>query len=156
MNPKKQLKYNNLKERQKLSWEGMFYSTQRMDLLIISISGGGIYAALEALKYLQDYPLLLCKSTVLIKAAGIFLLFSIIANFISQYFGHKSNREDWLMTDCELEGVLKKKTLEIKASIKAHDKKAEKFTKLTRYTNNTSMMLMIVGLLALLLVFLIF
>ena len=41
------LEMERIKDRQKLSAQGMFYSIQRMDLLIVSISGAGIYVCLE-------------------------------------------------------------------------------------------------------------
>jgi hypothetical protein len=37
----------DIKERKKLAYEGMIYGLQRLDLLIITISGAGIYACLE-------------------------------------------------------------------------------------------------------------
>lgn len=44
-----------IKDRQKLSSQGLQYSIQRMDVLIVSISGGGIYVCLETLKFIQEH-----------------------------------------------------------------------------------------------------
>ena len=61
-------------DRKKMSWEGWFYAIQRIDLLIIAISGTGIYVALETLKYINDNSLV---DSGLIKYAGVFLLFAL-------------------------------------------------------------------------------
>lgn len=133
---------DEIKERQKLSWQGMFYSIQRIDLLIISICGAGIYVCLETIKYLTD------KSqdiSVLIKITGGFFLFGIIINFLSQLFGHEANKQDYLMCQAEIdagEKISKEEQLEIDK----YDKASEKYSKLTSCFNYISIGFMFAGL----------
>jgi len=63
------------KERQKLSWDGLIYSIRRIDLLVNSISGAGIYICLETLKYLKENQIDL---NLLIKVSGGMFLFILV------------------------------------------------------------------------------
>lgn len=138
------------KDRQKLSWEGMFYSIQRIDLLIVSICGAGIYVCLETIKYLTD------KSqdiSLLVRISGGLFLFGIIINFLSQIFGYNANKEDFLMCQAEIDAGDKISEKE-KFEIDEFDRKAEKFSKLTDKFNYISMGLMFVGLILIMYYFL--
>ena len=133
---------SRVKDRQKLSWEGMFYSIQRIDLLIVSICGAGIYVCLETIKYLSD------KSqdiNLLVRISGGLFLFGIIINFLSQIFGYKANQQDFLMCQTEIESGDKISKSE-QGEIDSYDKKAEMFSKLTDKFNYMSMGFMFVGL----------
>ncbi len=132
----------NLIERQKLAYQNMFYSIQRIDLLIISISGAGIYVCFEAIKYLRTNNL--CSS-VWIKVAGALFLFAIIVNFISQLTSYKSNRDDYLKLDIETRSN-DELTDEEKAQIESYDQSADRFDWWTQRLNQTSMGLMFAGL----------
>ena len=127
---------NQSKERQKQSYQNMFYSLQRIDLLIISISGAGIYVCLETVKYLMDKDQ---DVNSLIKFSGGFFILSIIVNFLSQWFGFKTNEQDYLM--CEAEIKKKEQTV-----IDAYDKSSDFFTKWTNRMNAASMASMFIGL----------
>lgn len=130
------------KDRQKLSWEGMFYSIQRIDLLIVSICGAGIYVCLETIKYLSD------KSqdiSLLVRISGGLFLFGIIINFLSQIFGYKANQQDFLMCQTEIDAGDKISKSE-QDEIDGYDKKSEMFSKLTDRFNYLSMGFMFVGL----------
>ena len=138
------------KDRQKLSWEGMFYSIQRIDLLIVSICGAGIYICLETIKYLSD------KSediSLLVRISGGLFLFGIIVNFLSQILGYKANKEDFLMCQAEIETGDKISKSE-QAEIDRYDKKAEMFSKLTEKSNFLSMGFMFIALILLMWFFL--
>ncbi|WP_167597674.1 hypothetical protein [Leeuwenhoekiella sp. ZYFB001] len=152
---KNKYKLDNCKERKTLAWQGLFYSTQRIDLLIISISGAGIYACLETLKYLQNPMYSNVCSNWLLKAAGIALLLAIITNFVSQSFGQKANYEDWLMSDYDLDNIYNPCD-ESEKKIQHHDTRAELFSGWTRRCNYASMALMAIGLTLLILTYLIF
>jgi hypothetical protein len=130
------------KDRQKLSWEGMFYSIQRIDLLIVSICGAGIYVCLETIKYLSDK----CQDiSLLVRISGGLFLFGIIINFLSQIFGYNANKQDFLMCQEEIDAG-DKINKKIKSKIDEYDRKAEKFSNLTDRFNYISMGLMFVGL----------
>lgn len=139
-----------VKDRQKLSWEGMFYSMQRIDLLIVSICGAGIYVCLETIKYLSDKYL--CISYFVRISGGLFLL-GIIANFLSQIFGRNANKEDYLMCKTEIEAGEVISESERK-KIDEHDKKSDFFSKITNQLNYISMVLMFLGLITIMIYFL--
>tara|TARA_R110000744_G_scaffold253634_2_gene369203 strand:+ start:4216 stop:4653 length:438 start_codon:yes stop_codon:yes gene_type:complete len=141
---------SKIKDRQKLAWEGLFYSIQRIDLLIVSISGAGIYVCLESIKYLSDSEIQVHFS---VKVSGLFFLLAITINFFSQIYGKKSNEQDYLMCDAKLDAgdnISKSK----KAAIDEYDKKAECYTKITNKLNLASMYLMFGGLLSIMIYFL--
>jgi len=79
---------DKLKNSKQMACDGWVYSTQRMDLLIITISSAGIYVALETLKYAHEKNI---GQIWLLKTAGLCFVISIIANFISQSTGQKAN-----------------------------------------------------------------
>lgn len=138
----KEDKIKNSKERQKLSWEGMFYSMQRLDILIISISVAGIHVCLEIMKNLQEKQeeLSSCSCiTVFIKISISFFLVSIILNILSQKYGYKTNEQDYLMCEEEIKGGNSEE-------VDRYDKKSEKFSEKTEQANNISMYSMIIGL----------
>jgi hypothetical protein len=135
----------NLLERQKLAYQNMFYSIQRIDLLIISISGAGIYVCFETIKYLSSKEL---PTTVLVKVAGGLFLFGIIVNFISQLTSYKTNREDYLKLDVELQNE-EEITDEVQLEIDNHDQSSDKFDRWTQRLNLLSMFLMFGGLIIL-------
>ena len=138
------------KERQKLSWEGMFYSSQRMDLLIVSLSSAGIYVCLETIKYLSNNEI--CISLWL-KFSGAFFLFSVIVNFFSQIFGYKANEKDFLMCQVEIEADEKMSKKE-KAELEEYDLSSTKFSNLTDKFNYLSIILMFFGLISIMYFFL--
>lgn len=122
-------------ERKNLSYSNMFYSVQRIDLLVIAISGGGIYVCFETLKYLSENHR--CVSLWL-KWSLFILLFSIILNFLSQMFGKKSNEHDYLMC-LEAEN-------QNRAEHDTHDRKSESYSKAVDFSNIASVITMFVGL----------
>ncbi len=146
------------KDRQKLSWEGMFYSIQRIDLLIVSICGAGIYVCLETIKYLSEkgYDL-----NILIRISGGLFLFGIMTNFLSQILGYNSNKQDFLMCQTEIDieekitnGEQSEITAEDKEEIDEYDERSEMFSKLTDRFNYLSMGFMFFGLILLMWYFL--
>ncbi|WP_281980264.1 hypothetical protein [Tenacibaculum mesophilum] len=147
---KNDINMNEIKDRQKLSWEGMFYSIQRIDLLIVSISGAGIYVCLETIKYLSDkYQ----DISLLIRISGAFFLFGIIINFFSQVFGYKTNQQDFLMCQSQIEAG-KKVSEEEQSQINKYDENSEKYSKLTDIFNYISIGFMSMGLILMMIYFL--
>ena len=145
----------NSQEGKKQSWDGMFYSIQRIDLLIISICGAGIYVCLETIKYVASTKTE-CKCLYLIKFSAFFFLMGIILNLISQQFGYKANEQSYLMYDCEVEideikvendqeGLIEKLE-KLEKDKNNYDKESEKFSNLTTTLNYTSMLFMFLGL----------
>lgn len=139
-----------LKEKQKRSWEGMFYSAQRIDLLIVSINGASLYTILEATKYFSEKDK---EVNCLLKVAGTLFVLSIIVNLYSQVFGHKANEKDFLMHEVEIRDYdnLEKDN----ASIDYYDRSSSNYSKWTEAFNLISLVLLTIGLLCLLYFFLI-
>ena len=130
-------------EQYKMAHTGWHYSMQRIDLLIISISGAGVYICLEAMKYSVEhyYP-----NVWSIKLAGAFYVISIILNFISQQTGMKSNGLDMMLTeeqiDCEddpKDDATKEKITNLKCKI-------ELSNSITTILNKSSMISMFIAL----------
>lgn len=141
---------DRIKERQKLSWQGMFYSIQRIDLLIISISGAGIYICLETLKYMFENNL---NCDLIIKFSGLAFLVCIGVNFISQIYGSKTNHYDYLWCEEKLDCEDQPPNDEQQTRIEYYDLKSEHYSKLTRRLTNWSIILMMSGLCLLLVYF---
>lgn len=74
-----------------------FYAIQRIDLLVISISGAGIYVIFETLKYSLEKNS--CLNLTLLKFAGLLFVLSIISNFLSQWSGYNANKLDIKKTE---------------------------------------------------------
>lgn len=81
-------RWSSNKER---SFKNAWYAIGRIDLLIVSISGAGIYSCFEMIKFFEtkipkhdvDYSLLKYSSSLFVA--------SIIINFISQFLSEKTN-----------------------------------------------------------------
>jgi hypothetical protein len=136
------LKMDRIRDRQNRSWDGMFYSNQRLDLLIVSISGAGIYVCLETIKYLSDK---FQDINLLISISGGLFLFGIITNFISQIANYQSNYDGYLMCDYKLDNDENKSDFN-EDKIKHHKSKSEKYSKRTGIFNYISAGFMLFGL----------
>ncbi|WPO77198.1 hypothetical protein [Flavobacterium sp. KACC 22761] len=143
-------------ERKKQSWDGMFYSIQRIDLLIVSFCGAGIYVCLETIKFLAEKKL---PCDILVKISGGVFLLGIILNFLSQHFGFRANEQDYLMCDALIDANAKKikKCKKKKLQNEAHqyDQLSEKYSNRTKFLNYASMVAMILGLTFILIYFVI-
>ncbi len=71
-----------VEETYKRTWEDHKTSHQRFDYLIVTVDGAGIYLSLELMKFLYENCM---QITMTLKLSGIFLAFSIIFNFLSQF-----------------------------------------------------------------------
>ncbi len=127
--------------------ERTWYAVKRMDLLIISICGAGIYIIFETFKSIAAKELINVSNVELLKISGIMFLSAIITNFISQRTGYYSNnyREKYTLLQIhKIEGN------EINEELQNdHDCKAKSFNRATNILNNVSIGLMLIGLLLL-------
>jgi len=140
----------SIKNRQKICWENMSYSMQRIDLLIISISGAGIYFCLEAIKFLYENNITTNWS---IKIAGPLFILAIILNVLSQRYGCKENEQEYLIcqTKIDCENILSIDDLD---EVAGYTKKSKLFKTVTNNLNITSLAAMFLGLLILVFYFL--
>ncbi|WP_412463820.1 hypothetical protein [Flavobacterium mekongense] len=131
-----------IKERQKLVWDSLFYSNQRMDLLIITISGAGLYTVSEVCKYLLEQKL---PISCFIKVAAILFVTSIITNFLSQYYSAKTHYKDYCSVLLQLE---EERTEKQDADLLQFHNESEAHNKTTQQFNSLSMVFMFAGLIA--------
>jgi hypothetical protein len=133
------------KERKQMSWQGWFYAVQRIDLLIISISGASVYVILETLKYSSTNHL---SNLWVIKSSGVLFVLCIVVNFISQFTGKKANELDIRYCEANIEE-------KEQAIIQKYDCLSNVYTGWTNGLNLTSLIIMFVALAALITYFLV-
>ena len=136
-------RYNAWNEHLSNTKERTNYSIRRMDLLIISICGAGIYIIFETLREFKTGEVAIENDNILI-SSGLFFLFAITFNFISQITGyHANNNEEKYITQ-ELNKILQKNHDEIKQNI--FDKNVTSFNSWTDILNILTILLMFLGL----------
>lgn len=89
------------KDERERAIKNKWYAIGRIDLLIISISGGSIYLIFEMIKYMHTLTPPITNYTSL-KVAGLFFGLAIIVNFLSQIFGQKANKYDARFTKSKM------------------------------------------------------
>ncbi|MCB0475841.1 MAG: hypothetical protein KDC69_09200 [Flavobacteriaceae bacterium] len=147
MKKKDEIRFNAWSEHLKNTKELTSYSIKRMDLLIVSISGAGIYIIFETLREFKtgnidiDNPKLLLLS-------GISFLLAITLNFISQWTGYMANSFEEEYIRIELRKIEKEEDNE-DCDQKRYDKKVQNFNKLTDILNALSILSMFTGLILL-------
>lgn len=139
------------RDRKQMAWQGWLYAVQRIDLLIISISGAGVYVCLETLKYHKQTPL---ENIVTIKVAGLVYVVGIVVNLISQFTGKSANKYDMRMSQAKIDDA-NSPSEDKKNEIAKYDCKSESFSRWTDGLNLTSLILMFCGLITLIIFFMI-
>lgn len=136
-----------IKERKKQAWDNMIYSVQRFDLLIISTCAAGVYASLEIIKF--NFVQHITSYLFLIKISGFFFLLGVVLNFLSQHYGLKANKYDYLMCETKIElaennnNEILAKTLE--DEVEKYDNLSEEYSNLTDLFNRLSMYSLFAG-----------
>lgn len=125
-------------KRSEQSFLNMTNSRNRMDILIISVSGGGVYVCLEAIKFLHEQNL---EVSNIPKVAGALFVIAVLVNFLSQYYSYKSNYHDYLESQYKIA-----KRPEDAAK---EDLLSEQFDKKVTLTNKISTWSMVIALLVL-------
>jgi hypothetical protein len=139
------------RDRKQMAWQGWLYAVQRIDLLIISISGAGVYVCLETLKYHKQDPLDFILS---IKAAGLCFVVAMVVNLISQFTGKSANKFDMRMCQAKIDDA-ESPSEETKRLIAVNDCKADTYSKCTDILNLSSLLIMFSGLITLITFFMI-
>lgn len=127
----------SIKDRQAQALEGWNYSIQRMDLLIISISGAGVYVILETLKFSKNNFL---ENLIILKWAGLLFIATILINFASQWTGLQANKFELYFCDGEL---LEAKNIKKQAR---YERLTKRYTSWTTWLNSASGIYMFVAL----------
>lgn len=138
-----ELEYNKWVDHLNNTKERTNYSIRRMDLLIISISGAGIYIIFETLREMKGYQIALENENLLL-ISGISFLIAIASNFISQATGYFANNYEECYILIELRKIEKKDYDECEQ--KKYNEKVNFYNKATDVTNIASIILMFVGL----------
>jgi hypothetical protein len=143
MKKKNEIKYNAWNGHLNNTRERANYSIRRMDLLIISICGAGIYIIFETLREFKAGHIPIDNSTLLL-ICGLCFLIAIVSNFISQKTGFYSNDNEEKYISLELRKILGK---EIDSCEQDNlDKEVKKYNKITNVLNIISIGLMLIGL----------
>ncbi|MFY0629254.1 MAG: hypothetical protein JXR05_02665 [Flavobacteriaceae bacterium] len=122
------------------------YSLKRLDLLIISISGAGIFIIFETLREFKTNNIEI-ESSMIIFLSGLSLMLAIISNFFSQRTGYNANRYEEKYTNIQLRKI-KGKDIDIFKEEKCNEK-VKLYNKLTERLNVVSIGFMILGLILL-------
>lgn len=128
------------------------YSISRIDLLIISISGAGIYIIFETLRFINEQSWK--ADLTLLKVAGCLFAGAILFNFCSQWAGYWTNYyeeqySELMISDTRNESVNGK-------DLEKYDNLVRRFGYALRICNILSTVTMFVGMAILILFYLIF
>ena len=109
-----------------------------MDILIISVSGGGVYVCLEAIKFLHEQNL---EISIVPKIAGVLFVIAVLVNFLSQYYSYKANYHDYLESQYKI--------AERSEDAAKEDLLSDQFDKKVTLTNKLSTWSMVIALIVL-------
>ncbi len=143
MKGKKELKYNKWKEYLTNTRDRTNYSTRRMDLLIISICGAGLYIIFETLREFKTGDISIDQPNLLL-FSGLSFLIAIASNFISQMTGYSANNNEEKYILEELEKMEGEKIDDCQH--KNIDNKIQDLNTWTKRLNYVSISLMFLGL----------
>lgn len=127
----------------------IFYSIQRIDLLVIAISTSGIIFNSQVFVYLNDNMKCLLGWPVsqLIAFSSLLYLLAIISNFFSQVTGGKANKYEREWANLELKKHITDKENDVLTQKQVEsDLKNDFWHKWTLRLNATSFITMLVGL----------
>jgi hypothetical protein len=136
-------------DRKNMAWEGWCYAAQRIDLLIISISGAAVYIILETLKFSK---LNAVNNLGVLKISGVAFMISIIINLASQITGKIANDKDCKMCQEHIDANDNPSEGQ-KTKISDYDQQAAIYTKFTNWMNSTSLIALFIGLMSLIIFF---
>lgn len=143
MKKKNELKYTEWTNYLISTREKTNYSIRRMDLLVISISSGGLYVFFETIKHLKTNKIEIDSHTLFF--SGIFFVLAIIINLLSQLSGYYSNNYEEKYINIEL-SKLKINDTSDSCEQNRYDRLINLFDKLTNILNAISLMLLFTGL----------
>jgi len=122
-----------------------WYAIARIDLLIISISGGGLYILFELIKY---YKSINGQDITGLKISGVFFMAAILVNFLSQFFGYEANDCEAKFSNLKFLQAIKEKEV-IQSEFDRIDRKGKTYNFLVDITNWLSVGSMVLGLILL-------
>lgn len=144
MEEKDQYEYNKWVSHLNNTKDRTNYAIRRLDLLIISISGAGIYIVFETIRASKINKIEFDNNYLLLITGSAFLL-TILINFASQITGYLANNLEEKFIQQELKRLEGKEWDEDKKN--EIDKKIKKLNKSTDVLNIASVLSMLIGLL---------
>ena len=146
MEKEDEIKYNAWNDHLLNTRDRTNYAIRRMDLLIISICGAGIYIVLETLRHIATKEIFV-SDTSRLKISGILFAVAITINFISQKTGYWASENEEKYTMLELKRIEGKDINE--SEQKEYDNKSRANTKATNALNWFSIVFMFLGIILL-------
>ncbi|MBE7646042.1 hypothetical protein [Tenacibaculum finnmarkense] len=135
---------SNLKEYVSKAEERVKYSLERFDILIISLSSGGLILALNLFKNFQN----ICIDKKFLKLSWLFFSLALIINLSSQVTGYLANKYDIKGAKNDIYELEKK---ELVGNQKWIDKYQNLSDFLTKWFNILSFVTLIIGIILLIL-----
>lgn len=142
---KKKLAYEDWANHMRDSKERAFYSEKRADLLIITVSGGGIYLAFNHVANLEEISNI--KNGGLLFISAVCLITSILLNIIGQTLSKKGNTLEEKYAKLQLE-ILKGEDIDEEKENEL-DKKALALNSRIKIVNKISIISMFLGVIIL-------
>jgi hypothetical protein len=153
---KSELEKSELVKQKESNLEILKYGTQRFDLLVVSLSGGGIYVCLETFKYLhevgKEYESLIEVSN-LVPITGSAFLLAIILNFLSQATSMASSNSEDKSLSLQIDSIKNELTQKETCDLEKHNERSERFNNTTNWLNQGSAVVMFTGLILILVYF---
>lgn len=122
-------------KRMPMAYQGWLYAKQRIDLLLISVCGAGVYVILELFKVSLHQPI---QNLDMLKLDGLLFISAVILNFVAQFCSYKANAHDMIMSQCAIE--------DDESDSKKHDKLSERWTRIYNVAILLSIGAMLTGL----------
>lgn len=127
--------------------ERKFYAIQRIDILLISISGAGVYIIFEELKFIKSQIPPIPYNDSMIELSGVLLTVGILLNILSQWSGHRANKFE---IECTEHSISQEKGDQVpKNVVDSVRKKVAIYNSLTANLNTYSTLFIIGGILLL-------
>lgn len=134
-------------------FQSLFYSIQRLDILIISISGAGVYVVLETLKYRFEH--FLFTGSYILKFSGALFVLAALINCFGQYTSYKAHQYSMRYYDICIETWKneREKDENFIPNINNSLKQKARYNALTKWGNLLSLLIMFAGLFLLIVLF---
>lgn len=144
----KDFRLEQLVKHKEFAIQNKVYSVSRFDILLISISSGGIYIIFETLKFYKGLEKPVVFNKEMLGVTGILFTVAIIINFLSQWTSFRANKNEEIWAVYEI----RKKTLDDNYDKALHLKAgdhAEQYNSATGVLNVTSAIVMFAGIILL-------
>lgn len=133
-----------LKQEIKSASDISFYAMQRIDLLVISVSGAGIYGCWDVVKFLKDKDV--CYNACILQISASLFLATIIFNFIGQWCSYKCHTISEYISECKLNELEYNTPDHYKNEIIEKECVSKIYNKIVKITNSISLISLFIAL----------